>query len=174
MPPPVYVPGQVLLDTDVNNWFLPSVIVKPASTSRASNTTVTADPDLSLPVTANWSYWVNACLLWNGATGADLNWAWNGPGTAQFLGHAFSNQLTGQTSPSGPFKDIVWDGGSTFNAQHTAGAYGAGVPAVITAEGILNVGGTGGTFGVSWAQNTSGATATIMAFGSFIILRRVA
>ena len=62
MPLPTWTAGQVLAASDVNTWFVPLSIVN-REHSRASNTSITADPHLLLALDANAIYQVEALIV---------------------------------------------------------------------------------------------------------------
>ena len=53
---PVWVPGQILTSSDVNNWLAPNVAVKASDQSVASSTTLVNDTALVLNLAANATY----------------------------------------------------------------------------------------------------------------------
>src|SRR5215469_16636505 len=84
----VFNPGDVLAASDVNEYLVNTkYVIKPADTSRASNTTLSADPDLTIAVDANKSYYLNATVMFTAVNGTgDLKWAFTVPAGTVFSG----------------------------------------------------------------------------------------
>jgi hypothetical protein len=135
------------------------------STPMASNTTLTADTQLTIPVIANARYALDAFIQflasspydikidWTIPAGATMTYAALGTGTANFTDHDAS---------------IV--------ANNVArGAKGnGGVAQAINSRAQLKTGGTAGNVTLRWAQNTSGAPTTTVLEGSWVRLQRMA
>src|ERR1700733_4519961 len=65
---PTWTPGEVLASADVNSWFVPLAGYKAGSTSRASTTAQSNDPDLIITVAANAIYEFVLWLNYEGGT----------------------------------------------------------------------------------------------------------
>src|SRR5262244_736215 len=105
----VFNPGDVLAAADVNEYLVNTkYAIKPADTSRASNTTLTADPDLTVTVDANKTYFVNMTILFTApASPGDLKWACTVPAGTVFNGTCNTVSNTGTDfdiifTPAGP------------------------------------------------------------------------
>ncbi|MFG3173615.1 hypothetical protein ACGFZC_00925 [[Kitasatospora] papulosa] len=142
---------------------------KTASTSRASTTTLTADPHLSVTVSPG-TYCIDACLMYDGDAAADLKLSWAPPaGTtgAWWPGGADSSVAAQASLPRwGALSDI---GVSSL----PVGAIGAGTIVTCRPVGTAVVT-TGGAFALTWAQQTTSTTPTILRGQSTLQLRRIA
>lgn len=133
-----------------------------------SNTTLQNDDHLFVSVAASTVYEMSMMLKYDGAAAGDLKIGWSAPAgatldfTAAALGAAAALYTDDQT--------FVGDLAST----PTFGALGASTNCGLLAHGLLAVGGTAGTFRLTWAQGTSSGTATRLFAGSYLCLRRVA
>jgi len=164
MPPPVFVPGQVLNADDVNQWLQPLVAYKSSDLGR-NTTSQTADPDLVIPVQANGIYRVTATLFYkiSSTAGTDFTWTWTIPaGTA--AGIYYTQYLGG----GGGF---VTEANLWTDAPHNADAGVVGTIYGISIEGTLAVGGTAGNFVLNWAANSATPVTTLTA-RSIISLQR--
>jgi len=169
----VFNVGDVLGASDTNEYLVNTkYVAKPASpggdTSRASNTTLTNDPDLSLAVDANKSYEVTVRLQYLSTSTANLKISFNVPGSATFSGAIFAVGAGGSS-----VSITVVDAGAPITGTfHVAGF--ASFDGALEVSGILNTAGAAGNFTLQWAQDTSAGTTTIMRGGSSMLLRRVA
>ena len=158
--------GDVLAAADMNSWTVPVYTYKTASTSRATNTTLTADPHLIAPMAANAMYDLSGLLDYEADVTGDFKF--------QF------------TLPAGATMNFNWVGFSssdafTNNAQNvaatvaTAGGGGAGSANSrgINLMGNIIMSSTAGNLGINWAQVVSSATATIVHQYSYLKLVRV-
>lgn len=131
---------------------------KAADLPRATNTTLTADTDLAVAVAANSRYLVTISLLYKGAatnTG-DLKIGFSVPSGAtlpgQFLG--IGNPLGVGIGPVTAASVLVSYGNGTSN------------PLACQVTATLVTSTTAGSLILTWAQNTSNATATTLMAGS--------
>lgn len=138
--------------------------MKQSDTSRASTTTLTADPDLSFAVPSAGSYKLEGYLNYEGGTGgsSDLQIEMNSIGTLRY-------DLIYQGSGGSNNVAVTVQGGSAVSLRTN----GAGVLCAALIRGSV-ITPSSGTTSLSWAQNTSSATATIIHAGSWLSLRRVA
>lgn len=132
---------------------------KTADTSRSSTTTLTADPHLTLSVAANAVYAVHVSLAYQAGTTEDMKTDFTVPSgatmdTTRYLNNIGTHQTIATAATVG-----IWQG--------SGGNEGA------TMWGTL-VTSSAGTFALRWAQNTSGATATILRAMSSMTLQRIA
>lgn len=125
---------------------------KTANTSRASTTTLAADPHLSVSVEANATYNVIAQLVWRPTQLGGFAFGWTGPSGAEMI---FMDNDSGSA--------LLISDSLSFNV--TTGA---------TIGGTLVTAGTAGTLTLRWAQRESNATATVLNEHSSLWLRRVA
>lgn len=146
------------------NEMLPLEAMKPSNTARTSTTTLTADPDLTFALEANAAYDFELELLYNGGTNgsSDLKFAFTGPS-------GFTMTLGGLlvTIPAG-----VASTGGTQGTTFTSGTNGTSTPLWLRLSGRLATSSTVGSLTLTWAQNTSSATATTLTAGSKMRARR--
>lgn len=169
----VFNVGDVLAASDVNEYLVNTrFAVKPPSpggdTSRATNTTLTNDPDLSVAVDANKTYWCDIFLLYLSTSTANLKIAFTVPGSAVFTGGIHAYPAGGSNVGLTP----IDSGGPITGTQHIAGF--AAFDGCARISGILATAASAGNFTLQWAQDTSAGTTTIMRGGSSMFLRRVA
>ncbi len=153
---PVITAGMALTSALLQS-MLPQRGIKSSNLSRASTTSMTADPDLTVPVAANAKYDVDLTLAYNGAatnTG-DLKFQLAGPSGATFGGTIF-----GVGNPLGTFNLYV-----SLSTTQVVYGNGTGNPLGCIVSGTLFTSGTAGNLTVNWAQNTSNATATTLMTG---------
>lgn len=145
---------------------------KTGPTSRASTVTPTADPDLSIPVTAGVTYDVRGILAYT----ADGPIASGNPGGIAFAlaapagsagGWSAVGNGLGTTLTVGMFPWTTWGVTHALNGNGTA-ALAARI------EGTLIVGATAGSLSLTWCQAWSDATATVLLAGCKLVARRVA
>lgn len=166
MAAPTYSAGQVLSASDCNNWFTGEYAYKTSDTSRASTTTLTADPDLQFAVAANAKYYFSGTFYYTGGTqgSSDFKIGWTFPaGLTMIIAKSFID-TTG-----------AWVGG-TVSVQTDTPVFGTAVTLgnrTVQMSGTIFVSSTAGTLALTWAQNTSNATATVLKAGSGLILVRV-
>lgn len=162
---PVPAVGQRLTAEFVTS-MLPQTARKPADTSRASTTTRTADPDLTLPVEANATYALEGCLFYSGLT-VQMSILWSFPaGAAGRVGYAARSTVS-----TGNVDDVMQtaDLNANFNTNTTAGAFLT--PMIFS--GTFTTAGTAGTLALTWAQVASSATALNMLLNSWMKLTRI-
>ena len=85
MPIPTWSPGQVLVASDVNSWFVPLAVVKGGDQSVTSSTVVVNDTALVVAVASSATYQFSCFISYEGGTqgSSDLKWTWTTPaGTA--------------------------------------------------------------------------------------------
>ena len=142
---------------------------KAASTSRASTTTLAADPHLSVTVSPG-TYKLDAFLMYDGDAAADLKLSWAPPaGTtgAWWPGGADSSVAAQASLPRwGALSDI---GASSL----PVGAIGAGTIVACRPVGTVVVT-TAGTLALTWAQNTASTTPTVLRGQSTLEMLRIA
>lgn len=154
--------------TDFNRYFMQQhSVIKPSDESVTNSTTLQDDDALFAPVDANTDYWVWCIIFYTGpSTNGDLKINWDGPSGATFtwvsdsLGSAATTTV-GNLSRND--QDL-----STSPAPATVA-----VDCVAPVKGLLRIGGTAGTFKLTWAQATASATPCTIYAQSTLILRRL-
>jgi hypothetical protein len=129
-----------------------------ARSSANTGTTLTADPDLTVAVLANSAYLVTFSLLYKGAatnTG-DLKFSFSAPSGSTFAGGflGITNPLALYILPVTVSSTLVSYGNGTSN------------PLWCQVTATLVTSSVAGAFTLTWAQNTSSATATTLMAGS--------
>jgi hypothetical protein len=140
---------------DLANSIIPDVTYKTAATIRASNATLTADPDLVTPtLVANGTYLVEFFIYYATSTAAGFQTSWTQPAGVTTNGktvQGLNAGATDQTNASISMRQGVHGNTSTMS-------YGAGVGGVVTASvhmreaAIVGLGATAGTITLNWAQ----------------------
>lgn len=166
----VFTVGQVLAAADVNEYLVNTrYAAKAADTTRASTTTLTADPDLTLPVDANKSYRLECMIIANSNATANFKLNFTRPSGMNAFGTALGQGLGGFGS------GIPYDAQSgldiTSNIPTFAG--NAITDFAVQISAVIVSSSTAGSLTLQWAQNTSNAGNTIVRQGSWMLLRRV-
>lgn len=145
-------------------------LYKSADTSRANVTTISPDPDLSMPLLANAQYAFDGLLLYTSPSQTpDLLLALEAPaGAVGFW--TVGAPTSGTTSDPDTIRVIASD----LNAGRVYGVPTVNQSIGAQLTGFITMGGTAGNLNVSWAQNTSSASATIFKAGSWLRVTRVA
>jgi hypothetical protein len=146
---------------------LPTLIRKPADLGRTSVTAQSLDPDLQATLNAGLYYIVISNIIYNGDSTADWKGGIQAPSGGSFTG-TIRAQAAGATATSGSIVTDVQTG-----TGFVAGCIGTGTSLTALIIGVLYTG-TGGQFGLTWAQNSSVATATTVKANSFIALLQTA
>lgn len=140
----------------------PLVAYKPANEVVNGSTTLQDDDDLFWPVAANARYSLRLILYMNSGATPDFKFAWSVPSGTTIIWSTIALSPTAVTNLTGP-----------LNEGTTAVYDGQGALRPIYIDGLVRVGPTSGTLGIQWAQNSSNASDTIVAAGSFGTLLRV-
>lgn len=145
----------------------PLAVVKGADESVTSSTTLQNDDALFLSVAANATYLFECYLNYEGGTlgSSDLKLVWSAPSGAT-MRFTFAHVDTSGNNVC----SVTSAAGSTL----TTGTNGAASLRGATMKGTLAVGATAGTLQLTWAQNTSSGTATIIHALSHLALWQVA
>ena len=141
---------------------------KTANTSRASTTTPTADPHLTIAV-APGTYQVDSLVLYQAAETADLRLGWTTPsGTsgAWWPGGSDSGNTTFAATTR-------WGARNEVDSTLPVAGVGAGNIMACRPVGTLIVT-SAGSVALAWAQQASSTTATILHVDSWLQLRRIA
>jgi hypothetical protein len=156
----------VLSASDVNSWFVPVTVVKPADTARNSTTSMSNDPDLVLNVAGGCTYHINGVIFYDGpAAGAsDIKYTFSVPAGAS--GQYFMPRQNLSSSFAGAFSNFWGDTG-------TANTNSVGTFMILGVSGLL-ITTTAGALRFQWAQNTSNGTNTRVRANSFLTAQRIA
>jgi hypothetical protein len=166
VPTPTYSVGQVLGAADCNNWFMPKVAYKASDTARASTTTPSADPDLTIPVAANAFYAFTCFVFFEGSSTASQGIKWNFavPASTTVRYHGIFTDTAGIVSTGVAF---------IGTATPSAGTNGAGSLRGATLHGTCFTSSTTGNMVFQWSQNVSEASTVTLHAQSYMILHRM-
>jgi hypothetical protein len=147
-------------------------VYKPANTDRPSTTTFADDPDLTIQLEANSTYYIRMAIKYAALSAAAIKTQWTVPAGA-----------TGSRSAVGPGTGVTLDadsGGTGRWGIHnypTTVVYGTRNSATnlcsATEESTIFTT-SAGTLALTWAQNASNATATRVAAGSTMLILKLA
>lgn len=158
------------------NMFPNGIYVsKSTTTQRASTTTATADPHLSLPVAANSAYEIECGLFISANASADAKIGFTFPSGSNI---SFYTAAPGTTWNPGDGEGIVtmsvnYDVTVSPTGDNGVGGTSAAATLTCWVRGLLVTGSTAGTLFLRWAQATSNAAATEMKAGSFMVITRI-
>lgn len=152
--------GAATVFIDVAAQDIWNTVWKTADTTRNTNTTTSADPDLQFGMLASTTYAIRIVVKLRSTAAGDFKWGLAGPAspTEVYGAHIAAAQI---------------GNAQTFEAYPTnlsligsaAGAY------VLVIELTVENGANAGTFSFDWAQNTSDAGPTAVKAGSYIEYR---
>lgn len=163
--------GNIIYADDVQDeidYLAGLVAYKSADTSRnnaGTGTTQTDDPDLTVTVPANSTWLVQLQAPYNADPACDIKWGWSGPSGATMNNWLSRWRTMNGTEVSGSSSSIS----STQSSTDSAGTLNQG----ITVQGLLTVGGTGGTFAFQWSQVTANVAFAIIRAGASLRLTRI-
>ncbi|MFJ4617431.1 hypothetical protein [Streptomyces sp. NPDC088812] len=155
---------------DLLTSMLPLHAAKASSTSRASTTTISADPDLQLPVEANAQYLIHFYFRISGNAAGDMDIQLTTPAGCTGS-YSVTGRLAGASAGDG---DARTSTRTTFNVETLYSTPSTAAAQANHGAGRLITGATAGTLSVDWAQNVSNATASVMESDSWMELRRIA
>ncbi|MGW5259702.1 hypothetical protein ACWEQG_01925 [Microbispora sp. NPDC004025] len=150
---------------------VPLVAVKTVNESVASSTTLQNDDHLLVNVAPGAVYLVQ-CFVWvsNSGANAGMKASWYGPSGATMT---WTTQVPHTSAPDNVSNPI------SVNAFIAIGDAGdIRIPSVTDSaavlQGLLQTAGSGGTFGLRWAQSSSNASAVTVKAGSHLFVNAVA
>ena len=147
--------------------MLPLIAEKASDQPLTSSTTLASDSALLVPLEASAKYDVELKLYYTGGTtgSSDLKFAWTVPSGTTITGSALAI-----SNPLGvALLYYTQATASVFSASN-----GTGNPFGIRVWGTVVTSSTTGNLQLTWAQNTSSATATTVKAGSLLTARRIA
>lgn len=160
---PPYLPEQLILVSDANDWFTWNIAYKTFTTPRSSSTVLLPDPDLTLALQPGASYEMRMVVFYDGPSSAGLLFNWAYPADS-VLNDMHWRYLSGNVNPG---TDV---GNTAEHADTTAGS----AHEVLMAYGNLQAGITPGTLTFQWCQQNSSGTALNVLPYSFMMMRRIA
>jgi len=163
---PVAVPGNPVLSSDANEFYVPHAAYKTVQEDVTSSTAMQNDNDLVVAVAANAAYWFSCVLFYKGGTNtsSDFKWQWTAPAgatlryAADYLAVSTTAQIGVQLLGTDVKSACTTGVGNVFSVRMT---------------GSLIMSSTAGSLQLQWAQNTSNATATTVGPGSVLALQRI-
>jgi len=164
----LFFPGQLLTAGRLNR-ALPLTAFKSATTSRASTTTVAADPDLAIPIPGDSlvPYAIEGFL---GITGAAIGQADIKIGLT-YSGSMSQGTWMGQGVDMSGATLARFYGQSIGTNTQSFGVNGGNF-SIVELNGLISPT-SAGTLTLSWSQNTSNTTATNLRLGSWLRLSRL-
>lgn len=139
-----------------------TTVIKTGSTSRASITSLAADPELKFSLAVNTSYVVRVKVFYDCGATEDIKYGFNGPASPSMI-----RVHRAATVPSGTGLSPV-STGTSYDVTGV-GVAGSGTQAgFIQLDFLIYNGPNTGFFEITWAQNTSGATNTTVLAGSYV------
>lgn len=163
--------GPILVGVDsIGAW---RYVEKAADTSRVNTVVRSADPELTLPVSANAFYWFEFMLSYTGlgdaTDGGDLSMGLNSPAGSTIVWSGEGHDTAMTTA------GFVTRGPRTQSATTTSssGTRSTGIALIAYPRGSLRTI-NAGNFALNWTQATASATATVVQLGSLLRLHRLA
>lgn len=147
---------------------------------RANTNVPASDPQMTLPVTANGRYTLDAYIKYSGANDVLIGWSVPSGTLGEWQGLGNGIVVTSATSGGGTQQDAISTWGYNVRTESTDIAntrtYGGVTTTAfgVQIRGTVRVGSTGGNFAVAWAQGASAATATFVYTDSWLRLHRFA
>lgn len=146
------------------------VVRKPADTSKTSATTLAVDTDMSMVLSLQTNYALTGLIIFDATQTGDIKVQFNVPTnvTIQWTGVGPASSHTSAVGISS-----VTTQQATSGFVQAWGGAAAGTPVAVPITGIVKVTDTFGSLTMSWAQNASDATATILKNGSWLKLEPI-
>lgn len=167
MPLPTFLAGARITAAQLAA-LLPVRAFKPSDTVVVSTTTITADPDLLIPVLASAEYEIDMQLIYTQGTVGQLVLGWTGPTLATLDWVCYDLTTTVTASDIGSVSvqargitDLKTIGGNTATV-------------VVRATGRLVTASTPGSLVFRWGPSAVSATGTTVKAGSYLVGRQIA
>lgn len=142
---------------------------KAVDTTVNNSITLTADPELTIPLVAGGVYQVEGFLIYSASTVADLSLGWTYPAssTMDWTSNALISSITGNTGS-------LYRGRLAINGVGWAGGAGAGAGSKLVAlpSGILTAA-TSGNLTLTWAQIALDPTDAVVYANSMLKLTKL-
>lgn len=159
------------ITTSLLTGMIPMEAWKTASLDRASTTTLADDPDLTLTLAASATYEVTFRLYYAALDAAKFKTAWTVPSGASGFRSAVG---AGTASTDATAATTSRFGAHNFTTAITYGTRNHATNLCFAMETAVLTTSSSGTLALQWAQDTSNATATRLAAGSFLRVKRIA
>ncbi|WP_157251133.1 hypothetical protein [Nonomuraea typhae] len=146
-----------------------AVIIKSVDESVTSSTTLQADNELVVAVSANTDYLVECFLIYGADPAGDIKTDWDGPASAtmDWVADAITQSATATVDQVSRTAQSISGtpshGGITNNSTNLVALH----------KGIVRVAGTAGNLTLTWAQQASSANATFVRANSTLIVTRI-
>lgn len=141
-------------------------VVKPSTTTRTANTTLTSDPHLLFPVVAGGKYIYQFRVFFDTTAAADFKIGMTGPASPTGVRFRRFAIAPGGTALVAIGVSTAFGGGVALTGTGTTGGYCEGY-------GILSNGSNAGDVAFAWAQNTSDAGNSSVLEGSMLWYARI-
>lgn len=152
--------------------MLPRFVVKAANTTRTSTATPADDTELTLPVEANATYFVEFFLYYSAINAEQFRTEWSVPtgttGNRNVIGAGSTANQSSLDNVSGRFGIHGYATNVIYGTRNSTNQCYAVETATVT------TGGTSGNVTLQWAQGTSGSTGTVLYAGSMMRVTRLA
>lgn len=152
--------GAATVFIDVAAQDIWNTVWKTADTTRNTNTTTSADPDLQFGMLASTTYAIRIVVKLRSTAAGDFKWGLSGP--------ASPTEVYGSDVAAAQFGNAQTFEAYPTNLSLLGSAAGA---KVLVIELTVENGANAGTFSFDWAQNTSDAGPTTVKAGSYIEYR---
>ena len=167
------IAGGQKITTTLLNAMMPVDLYKTANTTRASTTTFTNDPDLTVNLDASATYSVEMHLFYAAIDAERLKTQWATPASS-----------TGFRTCVGPDQGQILSSGTSggqgrwgvhnFNTACTYGNRNSGTLLCYALERGLVTTTSSGTLALQWTQATSGTTGALLSAGTYMRVKRIA
>lgn len=160
------------ITADLLSSMLPRIIVKSASTTRTSTVTMADDPDLSMTIEANATYFVEFFIRYSAIDAEKIQTQWTVPaGAGGNRGVCGAGSTANQTN----LDNISMRTGA--HAYTTPVTYGTrnstSNQGYLTETAVLTTSSSAGSVALQWAQGTSGSSGTTVASASLMRVTRL-
>lgn len=164
-----FASGEVLTAANMTTYFAQQAcVVKSADENVTASTTLQPDDELSIAVSANTTYWLEAMIIYKGPSAGDIKIHWSLPSGATV--DWSSNGLgTGAAGTVEVVSRSYHNAGSTIGL----GCIDTSTECCALPMGVVVIGGTAGNVVLEWAQNTSNATPSTVIADSMMTLTRI-
>jgi hypothetical protein len=168
---PVYLTG-MRLTADLLSSGQTIYVLKASDTSRASTTTLADDPELSISLEADATYFVMVEIRATADAAGDIKTAWNASaGVSTAGGRCVEGPGSTQSETNHDNISSKW-GQHGFTTSITYGARPSSNGFHFREHAVVDTT-TGGTITVQWAQAASSVTATVVSARSLIYAMRI-
>lgn len=144
-----------------------TVVTKSSDTARTSNTTVTADPDLTFSVAANTKYRFRMVVAFTTSDAGNFKWSILAPSSPTKFIVAYTSAFAGTTPAT--VRAAAYPANVVFDVGSTAGPD----PNLLVIDGVAQNGANAGDLVFGWSQGTSNGASTTVHGGSYVEYKAV-